>query len=67
MKTGLDLALVLVGLAGLVCGIALACFSWWLGGRSGEMAWPFQLGILAFALLFGLGGAAAIRIGLKSS
>ena len=59
-------ALVIVGLAGVACGVALAWFAWWLGGWSGELAWPFQLSVLAFALVFVIGGGVAIRAGIRA-
>jgi hypothetical protein len=60
------LALVVIGLASVACGVALAWFAWWLGGWSGEMAWPFQLGVLACGLVFLTGGIAAIRAGIRT-
>lgn len=67
MKTAWDLALVVVGLASIAGGVALGWFAIWLGGLTEDLVWPFQLGVLAFALLFALGGAAAVRAGLKSN
>jgi hypothetical protein len=66
MSGALALALVVVGLASVACGVALAWFAWWLGGWGEEMAWPFHLGVLAFGLVFLIGGIAAIRAGIRT-
>lgn len=62
----MGVALVALGLAGVGCGVILGWFAIWLGGRNEEMAWPFQLGVLAFALLFLIGGVTAIVVGIRA-
>jgi hypothetical protein len=58
-------ALLLVGFAGVGFGAALVGFAIWLGERydAEDIVWPGQLTILAFALVFVVGGVLSLRAG----